>query len=132
MFQSLFFSTAFCNCWRHIMRLELQQKPVNFDTVFDGPSSENDFTLGFIMLIVDIFLYLIIGYVYERFKNSDLNFYDVPTKDATDPQIGASLQNVSKFYNTDKLAVSDVSIVFRRDHITCLLGRNGAGKSTVM
>lgn len=114
------------------MRLELQQKPVNFDTVFDGPSSENDFTFGFIMLIVDIFLYLIIGYVYERFKNSDLNFYDVPTKDATDPQIGASLQNVSKFYNTDKLAVSDVSIVFRRDHITCLLGRNGAGKSTVM
>lgn len=114
------------------MRLELQHKPVNFDTVFDGPSSENDFKYGFIMLIVDIFLYLLIGFISERYKNSDLNFYAVPTKDATDPQIGASMQNVSKFYNTDKLAVSDVSIVFRRDHITCLLGRNGAGKSTVM
>ena len=112
--------------------MELQEKPVNFDTVFDGPSSENDFTYGFVMLFVDMVLYLIIGYVYERFKNSDLNFYAVPTRDLPDPQIGASMQNVSKYYNTDKLAVSDVTIRFRRDHITCLLGRNGAGKSTVM
>lgn len=114
------------------MRLELQHKPVNFNTVFDGPSAENDFKFGFTMLIVDIFLYLIIGYVYERFKNSDLNFYQVTTKDSTDPHIGASMENVSKYYNTDKLAVSNVSMVFRRNQITCLLGRNGAGKSTVM
>lgn len=130
--QNLFFSTAFCNCWRHIMRMELQHKTVNFNTVFEGPTSENDFRFGFIMLIVDIFLYMIIGHIYERFKQSDLNFYDVPNKESTDPQIGALMQNVSKYYNTDKLAVSDMSIVFRRDHITCLLGRNGAGKSTVM
>lgn len=114
------------------MRLELQHKEVNFETVFEGSAAENDFTYGFVMLFVDIALYWAIGFAYERFKNSEGNFYDVPMRDEADSQIGASLEGVSKFYNTDKLAVANVSIVFRRDHITCLLGRNGAGKSTIM
>lgn len=112
--------------------MELQHKTVNFNTVFDGPLSENDFKYGFIMLFADFILYIIIGYIYERLKDCDLNFFQVAVKDVDDPKVGASMHNVSKYYNTDKLAVSDVSIVFRRDQITCLLGRNGAGKSTLM
>lgn len=113
------------------MRLELQHKELSITAAFEGTTADNDFKYGFLMIILDIFIYLIIGYIYERYKQADCSFYDVPMKDI-DSQTGALMQNVSKYYDTDKLAVSHVSIVFRRDHITCLLGRNGAGKSTIM
>lgn len=111
--------------------MELQHKEVTFSSIMKESPADDDFKYGLIMLCVDLVLYMVIGAVFERFKHSDLNFYVVPRKEG-DPQTGAEMENVSKFYNTDKLAVSQVSIVFRRDHISCLLGRNGAGKSTIM
>ncbi|KAG4072185.1 hypothetical protein HA402_014414 [Bradysia odoriphaga] len=83
------------------------------------------------MLIFDTLLYAIIGYLYERFTYSDFKFYNVPVKDM-DSSIGGLMRNVTKTYGETKPAVNNVSIVFRRDHVTCLLGRNGAGKSTII
>lgn len=84
------------------------------------------------MLIVDLILYTIIGYLYERFTDDEFKFHKVPTKDM-DIGIGGAIHNCTKKYgDTTQAAVDNVSIVFRRDFITCLLGRNGAGKSTVI
>ena len=49
-----------------------------------------------------------------------------------DQSIGGMLKNVDKIYENNKKAIDNVSITFKRDEITCLLGRNGAGKSTIM
>jgi len=49
-----------------------------------------------------------------------------------DSQVGAVMRGVTKAYEKGKTAIKDVSLLFRRDQITCLLGRNGAGKSTIM
>lgn len=46
--------------------------------------------------------------------------------------IGAIMKDVSKSYPSKPLAVNRLSVAFGRNAITCLLGRNGAGKSTIM
>lgn len=113
------------------MRFELQQKELSFYNAFSGSMSSNDLKFGMFMLIFDTMLYAIIGYLYERFTYCDFKFYNVPVKDM-DSSIGALMRNVSKTFGETKAAVNNVSIVFRRDIITCLLGRNGAGKSTII
>ncbi|XP_037044496.1 phospholipid-transporting ATPase ABCA1 isoform X2 [Bradysia coprophila] len=128
---NLSISTAFCYAWRHIMRYELQQIDLSFGNAFTGSISNNDLKFGIFMLIFDTVLYAIIGYLYERFTYSDFKFYNVPVKDM-DSSIGGFMRNVTKTYGETKPAINNVSIVFRRDHVTCLLGRNGAGKSTII
>lgn len=113
------------------MRFELQQKELSFHNAFSGSMSTNDLKFGMFMLVFDTVLYIIIGYLYERFTYCDFKFYNVPVKDM-DPGIGAFLRNVTKTYGEKKPAVNNVSMVFRRDYVTCLLGRNGAGKSTII
>lgn len=50
-----------------------------------------------------------------------------------DSNTGAVLQNVSKSFDKNKPpAVNNFSMILRKDFITSLLGRNGAGKSTIM
>lgn len=50
-----------------------------------------------------------------------------------DSQTGSVLQNVTKSFDPKKpAAVSNFSMILRKDMITSLLGRNGAGKSTIM
>lgn len=84
------------------------------------------------MIMVDLILYAVIGYVYERFTSDEYKFHKVPTKDM-DIGIGGAIQTCTKKYDDEgHPAIDNVSIVFRRDYITCLLGRNGAGKSTVI
>lgn len=84
------------------------------------------------MIAIDLILYTIIGYVYERFTSDEFKFHQVPTKDM-DIGIGGALHNCTKKYDgSERPAIDNVSIVFRRDYITCLLGRNGAGKSTII
>lgn len=113
------------------MLLEVQQKPLSFVNAFEGDITENDLKFGIFMMILDIILYVLVGYLYERFWDNEYKFYKVPTKDM-DSDIGAELSNVTKSYNATKPAISNVSVLFRRDYITCLLGRNGAGKSTII
>lgn len=130
--QSLSFATAFCYAWRYIMRLELQQRPLTFANAFDGSFESNEFKFGLLMICADLILYAIIGYLCERFTNDEFQFHEIEKKDM-DLSIGGALQNCTKKYSSsENTALDNVSIVFRRDFITCLLGRNGAGKSTVI
>lgn len=113
------------------MRYELQQIDLSFDNAFRGPVNSNDIKFGIYMLIFDTVLYAIIGYLFERFTVSDFKFYNVPVKDM-DSSIGGLMRNVTKTFGERKPAVNNVSVAFRRDNVTCLLGRNGAGKSTII
>ena len=84
------------------------------------------------MICVDLILYAIIGYLFERFTNDEFKFHEIEKKDM-DLGIGGAIQNCTKKYaGSENTALNNVSIVFRRDFITCLLGRNGAGKSTII
>lgn len=93
----------------------------------------NDFKFGLMMIVIDLVLYVAIGYLYERFTCDEFKFRKVATKDM-DVGIGGALHNCTKIYegSTNVTAIDGVSIVFRRDYVTCLLGRNGAGKSTII
>lgn len=61
----------------------------------------------------------------------DNRFVEVQ-REELDSSVGATLTNVTKVYNQNKYAVRDISLSFPRNKVTCLLGRNGAGKSTIM
>nr|XP_029714133.1 LOW QUALITY PROTEIN: ATP-binding cassette sub-family A member 12 [Aedes albopictus] len=127
---SLSFSTAFCYAWRYIMRLELQQRSADF-MALKGPIQENDLTFGILMMLLDAVLYYLIGLIYERLTHEDTTFYQV-NRSKLDKSIGADLRNVDVIYENDKKVLDNVSITFKRDEVTCLLGRNGAGKSTII
>eukprot|EP00123_Amoebidium_parasiticum_P018720 comp24269_c0_seq1/m.45256 comp24269_c0_seq1/g.45256 ORF comp24269_c0_seq1/g.45256 comp24269_c0_seq1/m.45256 type:complete len:1770 (-) comp24269_c0_seq1:99-5408(-) len=47
-------------------------------------------------------------------------------------EAGVRIVNLSKKYDNGKLAVKSLSLNMYEDQITCLLGHNGAGKSTTM
>lgn len=50
-------------------------------------------------------------------------------------EFGAQMTKVTKIYegcDPNKPAVDNVSLAFKKDEILCLLGRNGAGKSTII
>lgn len=112
--------------------MELQQRELTFANAFEGSITSNDFKFGIMMIITDLILYAIIGYLYERYTNDESKFNKVPTKDM-DIGIGGALHNCTKKYDDSiRPALDNVSVVFRRDFITCLLGRNGAGKSTII
>ncbi|XP_052862121.1 glucosylceramide transporter ABCA12 [Anopheles cruzii] len=129
---NLSFSTAFCYAWRHVMRMELQHRGANFVTAFQGPLADNDLKYGILMILLDAAIYFTVGYLLQRFKQDDTTFHTVK-RTKLDKSIGADLRNVDVTYESGgKKVLSDVSITFRRDEVTCLLGRNGAGKSTII
>lgn len=114
------------------MRIELQQIPLSFENAFDGSIYSNDLMFGFVMIVVDLCLYFVAGYLFERFLDNEYKFHKVAVKDM-DESIGAALVGVTKSYDgTVRPAIGSVSVEFRRNFITCLLGRNGAGKSTII
>uniref|UniRef100_A0A182MYE2 ABC transporter domain-containing protein n=1 Tax=Anopheles dirus TaxID=7168 RepID=A0A182MYE2_9DIPT len=129
---NLSFSTAFCYAWRHVMRLELQHRGANFTSAFQGAIADNDLKFGILMILLDALIYFTIGYLYQCFKKDDTTFHTVK-RIKLDKSIGADLRNVDVTYEKGgKKVLSDVSVTFRRDEVTCLLGRNGAGKSTII
>lgn len=71
---SLSLSTAFCYAWHYILRVELQEKPLNFSNAFSGSFSENDFMFGVFMIVFDIFLYAAIGYFVQKFSRGENEF----------------------------------------------------------
>ncbi|XP_037937529.1 ATP-binding cassette sub-family A member 13 [Teleopsis dalmanni] len=127
---NLSFTTAFSYGWSHIMRMELQQIGLSFTEVFHEGLS-GDYGYSVFMIIIDTFVYIIIGCLYQRFKEDEFRFIEVQREDL-DSSLGATMTNVSKIYADNKVAVSNISLSFQRNHVTCLLGRNGAGKSTII
>lgn len=84
------------------------------------------------MIIIDTLIYFFIGFIVETFKRDNFKFHKMRRMDL-DSHTGAVLQNVSKsFDKTKPPAVNNFSMILRKDFITALLGRNGAGKSTIM
>ncbi|XP_049289465.1 ATP-binding cassette sub-family A member 13 [Anopheles funestus] len=129
---NLSFSTAFCYAWRHVMRMELQHRGANFSRAFQGAIADNDLKFGILMILLDAVIYFTLGYLYQCFKKDETTFHTVK-RIKLDKSIGADLRNVDVTYEKGgKKVLSDVSITFRRDEVTCLLGRNGAGKSTII
>uniref|UniRef100_A0A182WCU7 ABC transporter domain-containing protein n=1 Tax=Anopheles minimus TaxID=112268 RepID=A0A182WCU7_9DIPT len=129
---NLSFSTAFCYAWRHVMRMELQHRGANFSSAFQGAIAYNDLKFGILMILLDALIYFTIGYLYQCFKKDETTFHTVKRM-KLDKSIGADLRNVDVTYEKGgNKVLSDVSITFRRDEVTCLLGRNGAGKSTII
>ena len=50
-------------------------------------------------------------------------------------QVGVSFDGVRKVYQTEqgvRVAVDDFTLKLCEGEVTCLLGRNGAGKTTIM
>lgn len=131
---NLSFSTAFCYAFQTIMRYELQQKPLYVSSVFSGSMYENELQFAVVMILVDTVIYFVVGSLVQRFYCSDLSFHRVLSMKLHE-SIGATMDNVSVVYNiigTTPAALRGVSLSFRRNCITCLLGRNGAGKSTII
>lgn len=63
----------------------------------------------------------------------DFKFYSVERKNLGN--LGAHIQKVTKIYegcDPNKPAVDNVTLAFKKNEIMCLLGRNGAGKSTII
>lgn len=71
---------------------------------------------------------------FETRFSDDFKFYRVERKNLG-PELGAQITKVTKIYegcDPNKPAVDNVSMTFKKDEILCLLGRNGAGKSTII
>uniref|UniRef100_A0A1A9WA06 ABC transporter domain-containing protein n=1 Tax=Glossina brevipalpis TaxID=37001 RepID=A0A1A9WA06_9MUSC len=127
---NLSFTTAFAHGLDHIMRLEMQEMGLSFQIAFKE-GLHGDYGFAIFMIILDMFIYIGIAYLYQRYKNDEYRFVEVQREDL-DPGVGATLTNVSKIYQDNKIAVSNISLSFPRNQVTCLLGRNGAGKSTII
>ncbi|XP_058829413.1 glucosylceramide transporter ABCA12-like [Topomyia yanbarensis] len=128
---SLSFSTGFCYAWRYIMRMELQYRGADFVSAFSGSMEENDLMFGIVMMVLDTVVYFLIGLFYEKMTHEDTTFNQV-VRAKLDKNVGAELRNVDVIYENDKKALDNVSVTFKRSEVTCLLGRNGAGKSTII
>lgn len=60
---------------------------------------------------------------------------DASNLTVSEKQTGVRFENVKKIYNTDQgevLAVDDFNLKLNEGEVTSLLGRNGAGKTTIM
>lgn len=60
---------------------------------------------------------------------------DVSSLTVTEKQIGVRFEGVRKVYHTDRgdvVAVDDFTLKLCEGEVTSLLGRNGAGKTTIM
>ncbi|XP_058465272.1 glucosylceramide transporter ABCA12 [Malaya genurostris] len=128
---SLSFSTGFCYAWRHIMRMELQYRSADFVTAFEGSIEDNDLMFGILMMLMDTVIYFLIGLIYEKMIHEDTTF-NLVNRIKLDKNVGAELRNVDVIYENNKKALNDVSVTFKKSEVTCLLGRNGAGKSTII
>lgn len=65
---NLSFSTAFSYAVHYIMRLELQEKTVSFATALEGSLQTNDLKFGIFMMLLDLILYVLIGYLYDKYS----------------------------------------------------------------
>ncbi|XP_017124997.1 ATP-binding cassette sub-family A member 13 isoform X2 [Drosophila elegans] len=126
----LSFTTAFAKGWGELMRMELQQKGLTLGHLVQVGPARSECAMALLMFLLDFLLYAVIGLAYQRFKKNNYSFVKV-SRSQLDDKLGASLANVTKLYGS-KCAVSNLSLDFARNQVSCLLGRNGAGKSTVI
>lgn len=78
---------------------------------------------------------------YNRFEDSEIESYEFPRSNSnkmnfeSEPMnkpIGMEIRNLTKKFTKDKAAVNGLCLNIYDNQITCLLGHNGAGKTTAI
>ncbi|KAK9294638.1 hypothetical protein QLX08_010802 [Tetragonisca angustula] len=129
-------STSFCYGCLYTARKEVQGVGLTWSAIWEESSPGDSMSLGlvFLMIAFDGCLYATIGYLIARYTNSDEES-DVSNLTVSEKQTGVRFDCVKKIYNTDQgevLAVDDFTLRLNEGEVTSLLGRNGAGKTTII
>ncbi|XP_028982053.1 uncharacterized protein LOC107039836 isoform X2 [Diachasma alloeum] len=129
-------STSFCYGCLYTVRREVQGTGIRWKHIWEEPSPGDPMSLGLIltMLALDGCLYAAIGYAIVRYTNSDED-NDATTMAVSEKQVGVRFEGVRKIYDTEPgevIAVDDFTLKLCKGEVTGLLGRNGAGKTTII
>ncbi|XP_072756384.1 uncharacterized protein Ldd isoform X2 [Anoplolepis gracilipes] len=129
-------STSFCYGCLYAVRKEVQGVGITWADVWEESSPGDPMSLGLALLMIafDGCLYAVIGYLVTRYSNSD-DESDISSLTVTEKQIGVKFDAIKKVYHTeqgDVVAVDDFTLKLCEGEVTSLLGRNGAGKTTII
>ena len=129
-------STSFCYGCLYAARKEVQGTGLTWAGMWEESSPGDPMSLGLVLLMiaVDGCLYAAIGYLVARYTNSDEES-DISSLTVNEKQTGVRFEGVKKIYNTDQgdvVAVDDFTLKLCEGEVTSLLGRNGAGKTTII
>jgi len=147
---NIFMSTAFGSSISYITRYEQKQMGLDWTDLQRSPIENDDFNLlfSFMFMICDGILYGVIGLIIVKSSGMTIanllshNKETIKTRDfkqnaPTDSKMdGIYLKNIRKLYKTGRnkshVALDNLTIHFKKNEITGLLGHNGAGKTTTM
>ncbi|XP_011868082.1 PREDICTED: uncharacterized protein LOC105562133 isoform X2 [Vollenhovia emeryi] len=129
-------STSFCYGCLYVVRKEVQSIGISWSNMWEESSPGDSMTLGMLLIMIafDGCLYAAIGYLIARYTDSD-DESDLSSLTVTEKQIGVKFENVRKVYRTERgdvVAVEDFTLKLCEGEVTSLLGRNGAGKTTII
>nr|XP_012136751.1 PREDICTED: uncharacterized protein LOC100878441 isoform X3 [Megachile rotundata] len=129
-------STSFCYGCLYAARKEVQGTGLTWGEMWQESSPGDSMSLGLVLLMIafDGCLYALIGYLVAKYTNSDEDS-DVSSLTVSEKQTGVRFESVRKVYNTDQgevVAVDDFTLKLCEGEVTSLLGRNGAGKTTII
>ncbi|KAL0111880.1 hypothetical protein PUN28_013230 [Cardiocondyla obscurior] len=129
-------STSFCYGCLYIVRKEVQGVGFSWGDIWEESTPGDPMTLGLLlsMIAFDGCLYAAIGYFIARYTDSD-DESDLSSLTVTEKQIGVKFEGIRKVYPTERgdvVAVEDFTLKLCEGEVTSLLGRNGAGKTTII
>ncbi|XP_011308769.1 uncharacterized protein ldd isoform X2 [Fopius arisanus] len=129
-------STSFSYGCLYAVRREVQGTGMHWNHIWQQPSPGDPMSFGMIliMIAVDGCLYAAIGYTIVRYTNSDED-NDSTIMAVSEKQVGVRFEGVKKVYTTEQgeyTAVDDFTLKLCKGEVTGLLGRNGAGKTTII
>ncbi|XP_043289977.1 uncharacterized protein ldd isoform X2 [Venturia canescens] len=135
-FISLSMSTSFSYGCLYIVRREVQGTGMTWDLLWEESTPGDSMSLGFVLLMIalDGIIYAFIGYFVARYTNSDEDS-DPGSMIVSEKQVGVRFEAVRKVFQTEKgdfVAVDDFTLKLCEGEVTSLLGRNGAGKTTII
>ncbi|XP_043481651.1 ATP-binding cassette sub-family A member 13 isoform X2 [Leptopilina heterotoma] len=129
-------STSFSYGCLFAVRKEVQGVGLQWNSMWEESTPGDPMSLGLvlIMIFVDGCIYSLIGYLIARYTNSDEET-DSSSLTVNEAQVGVSFEGVRKVYQIEqgsRVAVDDFTLKLCEGEVTSLLGRNGAGKTTII
>ncbi|XP_076284763.1 lipid droplet defective isoform X2 [Lasioglossum baleicum] len=129
-------STSFCYGCLYAARKEVQGVGLTWSAMWEESAPGDSMSLGLSLLMIafDGCLYAIIGYLVTRYTNTDEET-DSSSLVVNEKQTGVRFEGVRKVYNSDEgevVAVDNFTLKMCEGEVTSLLGRNGAGKTTII